>query len=157
MLLTYEHVQHDHLQNLMDNMWHWLATTRFPTNKDETEFLGNRTKVKHFKNIKAIFKLRFPSHKVWEDKEYYAEARKCFLTSCGRKRIKDPSVIEVRKSEPLYRKLKTSRTCIREKWNSGPYAHIVDCVMICSEAAKDGGAKACEFLGEFNVMRQVIG
>ena len=53
--LTDEDVEADHLQNFIDNLMYWMATTQFPT---RVGYLDKSSKVTYFSYAKSVWKSR---------------------------------------------------------------------------------------------------
>jgi hypothetical protein len=150
--LTDEDVEADHLQNFIDNMMHWLATTQFPT---RAGYLDKTSKVTYFSNAKSVWKYRFPKREdLWKNDEYWRELTADFKKKCDNSRMADPNVEELRKSAPLYRDLSGARcTAVRAKYLNDK----VDARSIAMAMIMDGSQFSVQKLLEFVLCRAAIG
>jgi hypothetical protein len=151
--LTDEHVEADHLQNYMENIMHWLAITPFKTSSG---YLQNSVKTQYFSNIKNAFKSRFPNREIWKDDDYWKDLLKDFKKCCERSRILDPSVVETRKSAPLYRDVSQARTrttTVRAKHMN----EKADAKGVAMGMIKEATAYSIQKLAEFCLCSQAIG
>ena len=136
----------------------FIATTNF--DKDGGGLVGASAKITYFKAAKEVFKYTFPSHELWRDEEWWGQKNgvfKRFEKAIERHKIEDPEISEGRKSEPLYRDVKSSSAAIRAVY-SGDI--IVDAKSIATSMIKNGKrdtAKDAGKLLEFTLCRHAIG
>lgn len=153
--LTDLHVEGEHLQNLVHGFYYWLASTPFWTR--QKTHLSTKNKEAYFKSAKQVFKLKFPHHDLFQahNKEWHEEMTTKFTKECNRSRILDTDVIEVRKSEPLYRDVSTNVTAIRAKyWGLAQ----VDAKTVALSMVRNAKTiMTAGALAEFNISRSAVG
>ena len=158
--LTTTHVQGDHMRHYFECIVNFIAKGTFvygKTSAGEDKTIGLDTKVKHFDRVKAVFKQKFPTHELWKDNQFFSETKEWFKTSCGRKKVEDPTVVGQMKSAPLYRDLSNSAGLIRSKYLKGPYQTVLDQKQIAMAMIEDGSKDACSKLAEINLIAAAIG
>lgn len=149
--LTEQDVEEDRLENYLENIFHLIATTNFPT---PSGFLVASTKVKYFSYIKNVLKHKFPQRDIWKSEDYWKAALKDFRTSCVRNRTLDPAIEEERKSVLLYRDLSGTRcTAVRAKYLNNK----VDSRGVAMGMINEGTAHTIQKAAEFAISRQAIG
>jgi len=112
----------------------WLATGNFPTRQNT--FLTVDVKVEYFKLIKEVLKETFSSHYLFQPNhpnEWYEDLMNRFKKECKRSRCEDPTVFDVRKSEPLYRDLGEDDSGVRAKYLG---LHPVDAKSVATQMIK---------------------
>lgn len=148
-----EHVEADHLENLIENIGWWFAETRFRTNQNT--WLGKSSKHERFKQMKECFKLKFKDHELFEgNQSWFADLLGRFDKTCDRLWIQDPNISEERKSEPLYRDLDQNRSAIRAKYMG---FEDVDAKTISMSMIRKGDKKSSGDLLELSMVRHGVG
>ncbi len=151
--LTYEHVEGDHLCNLLESIGHWLASTTFRT--QQNTWLGNKSKSTYFKATKSVFQHIFREHELFNsDGDWWTDMMSRFKKECKRNWIEDDDVSDIRKSEPLYRDLDANKSAIRAKYAG---ATVIDAKTIAKSMIKKANKKSAQDLAEFNISRNGIG